>query len=81
MMSDADQHERDALERLLDARNKDRKEQKQIDERPSSMSSAQPAFLHSMNRGLYNGEETVEDRLNKYRNHRQRGNIEQQAFL
>jgi len=80
MMSDAEKHDQDALNRLSESKVIDEAEKSALNQRPSSPTHA-PLFLQRANQNIYSGNETVGERINKFRNNRQRGNIDQQSFL
>jgi len=79
-MADAEQHDEDARSRYRKSKIEEKKEVDEVGKRESPTHSAR--FIKDLHKGLYNsGEESVEDRLKKYRHYRQKGNVEDHAFL
>lgn len=81
MMNDAQVHEQRATERLKKSMKKDINEQKEFLKQHRD-NAHNASFIKKMNKNLYmNSNETVEDRIKKYKNSRQRGNTEHHNFL
>lgn len=81
MMAAGEQHDALQREKLAKEREKAKKEEEEYLQRAGDERKA--SFIHQLNASIYTGSssETVEDRLNKYRHYRQKGNVEHHEFL
>lgn len=85
-MEDADTHDQLALKNLKEAVVEKEKEKKEYRNRNSDPkdadSNTKAAFLQDLNKDLYvMTEESLENRLKKYSNYRQKGAVDEHRFL
>jgi len=81
MMADGEKHDKESFERMLKAKKKDEKEEKELLSRPASPTH-QAKFLTKINKSLYlDSGESLQDRLEKNKHYRQKGNTEMHKFL
>lgn len=81
MMSDAETHDQAALMRVKQHNSTEQQEENEYKARAKSP-ERRAEFIENMNKKLYaSGEESIEDRLSKYKHYRQKGNTEYHSFL
>jgi len=82
MMADAEVHEKVAFERAIHARRTDAHEERQYFARDTSP-SRKAGFISDLNKAVYfsSNTDSLEDRIQKFKHHRQKGNVEHHEFL
>jgi hypothetical protein len=81
MMGDAVTKDAAAVQRYEAAKAREEKDKADLERRGSSP-SRQAKFIKSMNSAVYlNNDETLSDRLSKNKHYRQKGNVEEHAFI
>jgi len=80
MMADGERHDADATARYVQHQAKEKQEEQAYFQREEH-AEKKASFISSMNKDVYSGKESVEDRLKKYSQYRQKGATEDHSFM